>query len=400
MQAYERDPYQTRLDTEILGLGDDGGRPFAVLADTLLYPEGGGQPADRGRLEGPSAQAAVTDVQRLEGAIRHYLEESAAPLEPGPATLHLDWERRFDHMQQHTAQHLLSALAEDRFGWVTTSFHLGPETSDIELAVPSLGASQLETLEQAVAAEIRARRPVTARRVAADELAGLPVRSRGLPEGHRGDVRLVEIEGVDCATCGGTHLASTGEIETVKLLATEPLRGGTRLFWLAGSRVRQRLASDEARLAELRSVLGAADDELASVAALKLDQLKEAGRRERALLGRLAEVVGEGLVSRTEAVVEAHFDGGDPGLLQQVARRFAASEHPGLAFLTASGDKGSFFVVAAGGGGTRDAQTAGRRATEILDGRGGGSGAIFQGKVGSLERRGEVVAALWEEAAE
>ena len=172
-------------------------------------------------------------MQKTDGAIRHVL---ASPVAPGPADLRLDWERRFDHMQQHTGQHLLSAVAQDRFGWATTAFHLGPDVSDVELAAPSLPAADLARLEEAVAAEIRAARAVVPRRVPLEEFRALPVRSRGLPEGFTGDVRLVEIAGVDLNTCGGTHLSNTAEIELVALLGTEALRGGTRVFFAAGGR--------------------------------------------------------------------------------------------------------------------------------------------------------------------
>src|SRR5512147_1778156 len=179
LPAYEREPYATRLDTVVLRVGEDEGRPYAVLEDTLLYPEGGGQPADRGRL----GAIAVLDVQTRAGEARHFLER---PTTPGPASLSLDWERRFDHMQQHTGQHLLTALAQDRFGWPTTAFHLGERHSDVELAVPSLTADELMRLEEVAAAEIRAARPVTTRRVSAEEFSRQQVRTRGLPEGHSG----------------------------------------------------------------------------------------------------------------------------------------------------------------------------------------------------------------------
>ena len=206
LPAYEREPYRTTLDASILGVGDDAGRAYAVLDDTILFPEGGGQPPDHGLVN----EVSVLDVQKVEGEIRHYL---AAPVTPGAARVLLDWERRFDHMQQHTGQHLLSALAQDRFGWLTTAFHLGPEVSDVELDARGLSAAGLTALEDAVAAEIRAAHPVRPRRVTFEEFRALPVRTRGLPEDHAGDVRLVEIEGVDLNTCGGTHLSNTAEIE-------------------------------------------------------------------------------------------------------------------------------------------------------------------------------------------
>jgi Ser-tRNA(Ala) deacylase AlaX len=124
--AYDREPYRRELDVRVVEVGAAEGRSWARLDDTLCFPEGGGQPPDHGWLGG----VRVVDVQRHEEGIRHFVER---PVEVGAASLVLDWERRFDHMQQHTAQHLLSALALDRFGWATRSFHLGPATSDVEL---------------------------------------------------------------------------------------------------------------------------------------------------------------------------------------------------------------------------------------------------------------------------
>ncbi len=385
--AYEREPYRTELDAAVLTVGQEGNRAFAVLDDTVLFPEGGGQPADHGRL----GEVAVTDVQRVEGELRHYL---AAPVAPGPVHLTLDWRRRFDHMQQHTAQHLLTAVALDRYGWRTTAFHLREAACDIELSAASLSAAELEALEEAVVAEIRADRPVRARRVEPEALQELAVRSRGLPAGHRGDVRLVEIEGIDTNTCGGTHVRAIGEIETIKLLGTESLRGGTRLHWLAGGRVRRRLGEHEARAAELRDAFSTGDAELTAVARLKLGQLKDLRRRQKMLEGRLAEAVAAQLAAHDDDVVEAHFDDADMGFLQQIARRFCRSQHAGAALLTAAGEAGAFFVVAAGGASSLDVSAAGPRVAAALEARGGGSGGIFQGKAQSLAGRGAALAAL------
>ncbi|MCP4654271.1 MAG: hypothetical protein GY856_02510 [bacterium] len=385
--AYEREPYRTELEAEVIATGEQDGRPFAVLDDTILHPESGGQPADRGRL----GSVEVVDVERVGDSLRHWLE---APAGIGPARLTLDWSRRFDHMQQHTAQHLLTAIAADRFGWETTSFHIVSSICDIELDVRAISQAGLDALEKAVVDEIRADRAVTARRVAPEEMAELKVRSRGLPAGHVGKVRLVGIAGIDLNTCGGTHVQSTREIETIKLLGTEPMRGGIRLHWIAGARVRRRLAIAEARHAELRGVLGAADEELVAITELKLEQLKEALRKQRALASQLAEAVAENLANGDGPLAEAHFDDADLGFLQKVARRFRAARLTGAVLLTASGKKGAFFVVAAGDDSALDVQTAGRRVAAVLDGRGGGSGRLFQGKADSLTRRTEAVEML------
>ncbi|GMV06535.1 MAG: hypothetical protein AMXMBFR53_28110 [Gemmatimonadota bacterium] len=387
--AYERDPRLTRLDTEVVDAGEEGGRPWVVLADTLLYPEGGGQPSDRGTVGG----VEVLEVAKAGGLIRHTL---AGPPPSGRVGVELDWVRRFDHMQQHTAQHLLTAVADTRFGWPTTAFHLGEHVSDIELHVPSLGPAALSELEEAVAAEVRAARPVTARRVTPEEFAGLPVRTRGLPEGHTGSIRLVEIDGVDLNTCGGTHCASTAELEAVKLLGTESLRGGTRLFYAAGARLRGLHEAHHRRSAELRSLLGASDDEMVARVAQKLEQLRDAERAVRGLSEELAVASAAALAARPEPILSAHWPGRDLPFLQAVAREVVGRAPDRVVLLTCGEGEAGAFVLAAGEASALDVRAAGTAVAELLGGRGGGSGRVFQGKATRLSGRGTAEAALRE----
>jgi len=385
---YEREPARREAEAEVVETGEHAGHPFAVLSDTIFYPEGGGQPADRGTLAG----IPVLDVQREGDAIRHTL---ARPVLPGPARLVLDWARRFDHMQQHTGQHLLSALAEDRFGWRTTAFHLGPVVSDVELDVATLPAGPRDRLEEAIAAEIRAARPVRARRVSRQEFEGLAtVRTRGLPEGHTGDVRLVEIEEIDLNTCGGTHLANTAEIESLSLLATEPMRGGTRVHFVAGGRARRRLAAHEERNARLRGLLGAPEDEFAATVEAKLEQFRGAERRVRRLEEALAEAAAAALAAGGERLAASHFEERDAAFLGAVARALSRAPGATVALLTAGPGPAGPFVLVAGADFPGDLAALGRIVAEGLDGRGGGSGRIFQGKAERLDARDAVRSAL------
>jgi alanyl-tRNA synthetase len=378
--AYERDPRLTRLDTEVVSAGEDEGRPFVVLADTILYPEGGGQPADSGTVSG----VLVVDVQESAKGIRHVLEH---PVPPGRVTVELDFKRRFDHMQQHTAQHLLTAVAESLFGWQTIAFHLGEEISDIELDTPEVSAEELCALEEAVADEIRAGRCVTTRRVDAEEFSRLPVRSRGLPEGHTGSIRLVEIDGIDVNTCGGTHCASTAELEALKLLGTERVRGGSRLLYVAGARLRRLCETHHQRAAQLRVILGASDDELVPRVSAKLEQLKAAQRSVRALKEELAIASAAALLSQEGPVLTAHWPRRDLPFLQTVARAIARMARDRIVLLTCGeGDSGAF-VLGAGGDVSIDLRSVGGRIADLLGGRGGGSGGIFQGKATRLEAR-------------
>lgn len=387
IQAFEREPYTRELEVTVARVAEADGRLIAVLDDTLLYPEGGGQPSDRGWVSG----VGIAAVEKGTGELLHILE---GPIEEGPARVVLDWDRRYDHMQQHTAQHVLTRAALDQFGWATRSFHIGARVSDIELDCEPPASSMLERLEDAVARVISEARPVRSYRVSADEYRRLDVRSRGLPAGHTGDIRLVEILNFDLNTCGGTHVRSTAEIETLKVISSEALRGGCRLSWVAGKRVRSRLAAHEQRSRTLRRLLDTGDDEVLTGLQLKLDQLAQERRSRRDLQDRLAEAIVDELVHRQQDLVDVHLAGAEANLLRRIAEGYAEAADGGVAFLTANQEDGSLFVLAAGEGVRSDLRAIGQQIADLLGGRGGGSGKIFQGKSRSLEMRDEAMAIL------
>ena len=388
--VYHRSPFAEGMNTEVVDAGVGPAGAWVETADTIVYPGGGGQPADEGTLAG----ARVTGVRWTGRGWRHDLAAPEPPVTGGEVGIAIDWPRRFDHMQQHTAQHVLSALAQDRWGWPTNAFHLGAERSDVELATPSLSNAQMDALEEAVMSVVRDELPVTSRWVSVAEYQAMGTRSRGLPEGHEGDVRLVEIGSVDVTACGGTHLSSTAQIESLKLLATESMRGGTRLHWVAGGRVRARLGAHEATAEALRRVLGVPDEQVVAQAESKLEALKRADRRAQWLEGRLAEESAARLLTGAGPVLDAHFDGMDAGFLKTVALRLQDALGSRVALLTAENEGTSAFVLVTGPDASVDLRAAGQRVAELLAGRGGGAGRTFQGRAGSLARRGEAVATL------
>jgi len=200
--------------------------PAAILEATIFYPEGGGQPADQGTL-GP---ARVLDVQVDPGGdILHVLDR---PLAPGEHPAAIDWTRRFDHMQQHSGQHLLSRCFEIVAGADTTSFHLGPSevTIDLDRDVDAVKITAAEELANRIVFE---NRPLHAEDMAPAVAAALGVRC---PDHVRGDVRVVTIAEFDRNACGGTHVRRTGEIGPVKVRRTERVRNGLRIFFHCGWR--------------------------------------------------------------------------------------------------------------------------------------------------------------------
>jgi len=387
--AYHRDCYLTELETEIVTVGEEDDRPFAVLADTLFYPEGGGQPADHGRL----GDADVLDVQKWGEEIRHFLSK---PVTEGPVRLELDWPRRWDHMQQHTGQHVLTAVALRDFGWRTTAFHLGEDWSDIELDLPSLDRSGLDRLEQSVAKEVLAARLISYRSAEVRDFERLGVRSRLLPEGFEGPVRLVDIEGLDLNTCGGTHCRSTAEIGLLCLLGTEAMRGGTRVSFVAGDRVRRRMAAHEDRNLRLRSLLDTGDEELPEVVALRLKKEKELTRRARLLAEELADQAAQSLASDSSDAVQAHWRDRDTTFLQRTARALADAAPHKRALLTSESADTAIFVVVAGESSGVQLDDIGPQIAAALGGRGGGRDTIYQGKAESLGNREEALKILAE----
>ena len=352
----------------------EGGRHGVVLDRTVLFAEGGGQPSDRGQVGGQE----VLELRRQGEEVMHVLGASVS----GRVEVRLDWARRHDHMQQHTAQHLLTAVAQDRLGYQTTAFHLGRRRSDIELDCPDLSPAQLAELEQVCNEHIRQALTVETVWVDPGDLEGLEVRTRGLPEGHTGKVRLVCIDGVDTNTCGGTHVANTAELQAIKLLATERLRGGTRLFYMAGGRVLSWIEGALARQRALSDVLSCGpEDHQASVQRLQ-DEARTQRRQIKAASEDLTELWARDLAAG-QGVASLHRPDGDMAFLRGVGGALHRRCPDRWALLTAGQREGVFLLVGPEAG----VMERGPEVAGVLEGKGGGARGIFQGKARRLDRR-------------
>lgn len=376
--AFHRDPTLALLETEVVSCQPEGSRFLVEFVDTLFYPESGGQPADQGWV----GQAPLLSLRRDEqGRILHELAEPVS----GLVLLRLDFARRFDHMQQHSAQHLLTAVAQDQLGWSTTSFHLGVQSSDIELNVPRIEAEKLHELESMVNAQVREARPIRCYEVEPHELPSLQIRTRGLPEGHRGRVRLVEIEGLDRNTCGGTHLRSSAEIQAIKLVSTESLRGGTRLFFLAGGRVLGALGELVARERSLKNLLCCGPEALVEASGRLLEQAREQEKLLRGLRMELAGLLGRSLAAVPAELVLHHREDADIPFLNAVASAALALNPAALLLLTGGPSEGEGLFLLAG---PQDRVAAlGPRVLSAIEGRGGGARGRLQGKARRIEAR-------------
>jgi alanyl-tRNA synthetase len=222
------DAYTTRFDARVAAVSEHAGRPAVELESTYFYPEGGGQEADRGTLGG----VPVTDVQSDDdGRIWHVVANAASLPSGSPAEI--DWARRFDHMQQHTGQHILSAAFERVLGAATLSSHLGEERSSIEVGLADTDWRALETLERETNRIVWEDRPVERHWVDAEGVKRFALRK---PPVVTDSIRIVEIPDWDVSACGGTHTRRTGEVGIIKVVRWERVRGNLRFEFLCGGR--------------------------------------------------------------------------------------------------------------------------------------------------------------------
>ena len=378
-RLYLRDPYLTRFSARVVSLAELSGRPAAVLDRSAFYPEGGGQPADRGSLSG----AAVLDVQEREGVVLHVLDR---PLEPGDVEGVVDWQRRFDHMQQHHGQHLLSAAFERVHGAPTTSFHLGERTCTIDLdcSVSRLDEAALRSAEAAANETVWRDLPVVARDFGPEERS----RPRLRKEPVKGD-RVVLVEGVDASPCGGTHPRSTGEVGAIAVLGAQKWGSGkARVEFVCGNRVVKLLAEQGRWLAGAAEALKCAVRDLPESARRAADEAVARRKAAEALEKDLARIQAAELAAKGSPVV-AQVE--RASLMRALAG--AVAERGAIALIAAVEDGRAHLCFArprgAPGPGMNELI---KESLQILGGKGGGSPDFAQGS-GEPARLDEALAA-------
>jgi alanyl-tRNA synthetase len=322
------------FDAVVTAVRESGGAPWAALDATAFYPAGGGQPSDRGWI----GDIAVSDLTDEDGVVWHRLEK---PLSAGAAVAcRLDFERRFDHMQQHTGQHILSRAFVEVAGADTLSFHLGEAETTIDVSHAGPESELLRRVEDRANEIIWEDREVKTHVVTREEAVRFSLRK---PPDVEGPVRVVEVSGFDWSACGGTHVPRSGQVGLLAILRTERYKGGTRISFAAGGRAlgRLRRSGDLLRLACLEFTSGESDL-LAGIGRLKKER-ERLERRLKPLLKESLEHEAARLLSEAPRgahgpVVACHFLERDPEEAGILAAILAAR---GAVALLVSGDAGS-----------------------------------------------------------
>ncbi len=225
---YYKDQYKKEFSAEVVRVDKEKEGWSIVLDQTCFYPEGGGQPADRGQIDGID----VYDVRKKDGIVYHFTA-SKPERDSGSVSCSIDWQHRFDYMQQHTGQHIISGVLHEE-GIGTVSVHQGEQYTSIETDQPAISDEDLDRIEEEVNLVISKNAAVRDYQVTDKEIPSLHLRR---PPKVTGSIRIVELEGYDRAACGGVHTAATGEVVFAKILFTEKIRGHIRIAWILGSRV-------------------------------------------------------------------------------------------------------------------------------------------------------------------
>jgi alanyl-tRNA synthetase len=370
-RLYFTDPYLTHFSARIVAREQREQRPAVALDQSAFYPQGGGQPADTGTLNG----AAVLDVQVEDGVIWHMLDqELEADLVQGA----IDWTRRFDHMQQHHGQHLLSAAFERLYGLRTVSFHLGPSAATIDLAATELTPAQAGAAEDLTNQVIWEDRPILARLVTTEELAQLPLRK---PPSVAGPVRIVSVPDFDHSACGGTHPRATGGVGLLHLRRWERRGDVTRVEFLCGGRALRDLRWKNAALGRLATALSVGPEELEAAVLRVRENEERARKRLEETAEQLIGYEAQDLITRANLigimrVVRQAYAGRSLEELRGLAKAIAAGGCVALLGLRAEKTQ---LIFARADGLELDCGRLLRETLALFGGRGGGQPTLAQG---------------------
>jgi alanyl-tRNA synthetase len=349
-----------------------------ILDRTAFYPTSGGQPNDLGKI----GDANVLDVQDEGDEILHVVDRK--PADPD-VTGCIHWPRRFDHMQQHTGQHLLSAMFQERFGLPTVSFHLGAEVCTVDLRGPEPSEEVLEGAERAANQIVFEDREVNVRYGTADQLSRLGVRKEVEREGI---LRAIEIEAADLQPCGGTHVKRTGQIGLILVRRCTKVRQDWRVEFVCGARAERAARRDFRLLRETAEKLDCAADDVASAAERAAGERNAHFKNARAILQRLAEAEARLALQDTVAgadglrVLAQRFEGVPAEYLGLFATEFVKTDKVAALLV---GDDGS--IVFAGNASTgKNFADLLKKTVEKLGGKGGGTHTFARGKLSDASK--------------
>jgi len=386
-RLYYTDAYLTSFAATVVEASDDGTRVY--LDQTTFYPTSGGQPHDLGTIDG----VEVIDVVDEEDRIAHVVKTPVVRRPPSPVGSPvigtIDWPRRYDHMQQHTGQHLVSAVFEDLFGYKTVSVHFGADYSTLDLDTESVSREQLVRVERRANEVVIENRPVAVTFEDAATAAGLRK-----PSDRTGAIRIVGIQDLDRSACGGTHVRSTGEIGAIALRGVEKIRKATRVEFLCGHRTTDRARRDFETLTRIAASLSASIDDVDEIVGAQSERLRENESARKRLEKELASYRARELYEAappTAGGVRAVVVRSGPRTMEDIRTlALAIISLPKSVVIAPLTEPPSILVATSEDSGA-DAGKWMKEALAAVGGRGGGSPRVAQGSVPNVDGLERVV---------
>ena len=371
IKLYDQDSHLKTFEAQVLSCEPDQDCWQVVLDATAFFPEGGGQAADTGLL----GSSHVLDVREKQGVIRH---KTDGPLTPGETvTGTLNWAQRFDRMQQHSGEHLISGLVHQHFGYDNVGFHLGDQEVTLDFN-GSLSPEDLKEVEWAANQAVAANFPVEISYPSRKELASLTYRSKIEIEGQ---VRIVSFPGYDICACCAPHVNRTGEIGLIKITHVQSHRGGVRVNILCGMRALKDYREKETSVRQI-SVLLSAKEALVSqaVTRLKEEQFATQGRllalQKRLLSQELS------LLPENSRNVSYFFEDLDANAVRDFVNQLMSRCSGYCAAFLGSDETGYRYII---GSSTEDVRPLGKALNDVLQGRGGGKREMIQGSLNATQ---------------
>ncbi len=371
-RLYYTDCYLKEFQARVTRTEPDSRGARVYLDRTAFYPESGGQPSDRGTLAG----VPVLDVIDEDDQVAHILAAG-----PTAETVEgrIDWERRFDHMQQHTGQHILSASFERVGGYKTASFHLGKESANIDLDSDRVGTKQIEEAEELANCVIFENRPVNIFPQSSSDAQNVELRK---PTVREGQIRVVEVEEFDLSACGGTHTGRTGGVGIIVTRKVERAKGLTRVEFVCGGRALRHAKQYFAILSEAARLFSTGLENVPELIAKQTQELRDAGKSMEKLVENLAEVEATQLWQQAPEkagvrVIRRVFEATE-GKKAKVIAHAVAKQSGAIALIGVKGTP-SLLIFSQTPGGKANLSEVMKQTVATFGGKGGGSRDFAQG---------------------
>lgn len=367
-RLYFEDAYLREFAARIIGRDEHGGHPALLLDQTCFYPESGGQPSDRGTIEGVN----VIGVFEQDGKIFHSVEKDV-PSERVSGSI--DWEKRFDHMQQHAGQHVLSQCFFELYEAETLSFHLGETESTIEIDMRDLTGEQAEEIEKRANAVVFENRAIKTYFVTEEQVRGIPLRR---PPKKHGLIRVVEVDGFDYSACGGTHPQRTGEIGPVKILKWDRIRNNIRFEFICGKRAMSDYSLKHNILREMAVRFCVSETEVAASVEKVSAELKGQKKKLKTIEERLVQFEAQERIRQAEGrIILEVFDEGTVEGTRHLALNIIKGGKFVVLFGLKAGERGHLILASSEGLGF-DVRELIPVVSPVVRGKGGGGQTLVE----------------------